>query len=316
MKRRIISILVLVLLLLSLFGCSKDDVPIVTAEYDLALTYGVFEAEKLKVLPWNSGRSESTTANRMIETEEGYYYLFDGLKMLHYADKTDLSNWVMVCNKPACFHYRLYDWGSETAEKCNAYIDGQWIIMRNGRIYHSECSGTFELPVVLKGSGDIIVSTAMDGTDKRFEYVIEEALMGSGGGTAGGRLVGDQWIQYKNEMDIHGNTDGRMFVLDVNGEREIDIPKGSQVSLYPCQYLDLWGDAYFECDTLSKTKLLRFQGEELVGIEKKYVPETGGYISGTVLRIFQKNRGYFDIDVTTGERVKVADNRIKNSTGF
>ena len=61
---------------------------------------------------------------------------------------------------------------------------------------------------------------------------------------------------------------------------------------------------------------MSLRGEELVGFDKKYVPETGGFISGTTLRIFKEDKGYFDIDVTTGKQVKVADNRIKNSTGF
>ena len=309
-------LLLSVALLLLLTGCRKDTVPTVTDNYESELVYGVFEAEKLQVLPWNSGRCEKTTANKMIETENGYYYLYDGMHLLHYADKTDLSYWALVCNKPTCYHYKRTSYGYEFDMSCNAYINGQWIIMRNGRIYHTEPSGTFELPVVLKGIGNIIVSTAMDGTDKRFEYVIEEAVMGSMGGITDGRLIGDQWIQSKSEIDLYGNTASRMFVLDADGEREIDIPKDKQISLYPSHIFYLWGDAYFECDALSKTKWLRFQGEELVGFEKKYVPDTGGYISGTTLRIFQENRGYFDIDVTTGQRVKVEDNRIKNSTGF
>lgn len=316
MKIRVVAAALLTIFLLSLWGCGKDDVPTVTDTYEAELVYGVFETEKLEVLPWNSGRCEATTANRMIETEDGYYYLCSSLNMLYYADKIDLNYWVLVCNKPACYHYKRHEWGAEKAFDCNADIDGQWIIRQNGRIYHSESSGRFELPVVIKGIGNIIVSTAMDGTDKRFEYVIEELVMGSGSGITGGRLIGDQWIQCISEMDFDGNTASRMFVLDANGEREIEIPKDKQIAVYSCYDFNLRGDAYFQCDRLSATKLLRFQGEELVGIEKKYVPETGGYISGTVLRIFKENRGYFDIDVTTGKQVKVADNQIKNSTGF
>lgn len=137
MKRKIISIVVLVLLLLSFFGCGKDDVPVVTAEYDSALTYGVFEAEKLKVLPWNSGRCESTTANALTETENGYYFVYYG--HIYYADKDNLNNWVLLCNKPACAHYEN--------PYCNAATDGAWILVKDNRLFLSQDSCYTNLPM-------------------------------------------------------------------------------------------------------------------------------------------------------------------------
>ncbi len=315
MKRRIICIVVLTLLLLSLFGCSKDEVPIVTAEYDSALTYGVFEAEKLKVLPWNSGRSESTTAHKVAEVENGYHYLHD--LYLLYADKTNLSNWVLVCGKPNCEHYK-YNKDTDyvdLVEGCHAQMDGEWIVWQDGRLYYTEYRGNFDVPIKSKGMGNLIVSVAPNGADKKFAYAIEDALILSEG-IAGGRLIGDQWIQSKSEIDIDGNTVSRMFVLDKEGEREIAIPSDTKIEIYSCYDFFLRGDPYFECNGLSSTKFLSLRREELVGFDKKYVPETGGFISGTTLRIFKENKGYFDIDVTTGKQVKVADNRLKNSTGM
>ena len=315
MKRRIISIVVLALLLLSLFGCSKDDVPIVTAEYDSALTYGVFEAEKLKVLPWNSGRSEATTAHKVAEVENGYYFLY--YPYLYYADKTDLANWTLVCGKPNCEHYKHNGNTGyvDLVEGCHAQMDGEWIVWQGGRLYYTEFRGNFEVPIKSKGMGNLIVSVAPNGADKKFVYAIEDALILSGGVTSG-RLIGDQWIQSKSEIDIDGNTVSRMFVLDKEGEREIAIPSDVKIEIYPCDYFFLYGDPYFECNGLSSTKFLSLRGDELVGFDKKYVPETGGFISSTTLRIFKENKGYFDIDVTTGKQVKVADNRLKDSTGM
>ena len=87
-KTKVLVRLLAVALLLS--GCGRNDVPIVTTEYNSSLTYGVFEADKLEVLPWDSGRSESTTAHKVAEVENGYYFLYN--LYLYYADKTDLTN--------------------------------------------------------------------------------------------------------------------------------------------------------------------------------------------------------------------------------
>ena len=303
------------LVCLMLGGCKDNTTPKVTANYESELLFGVFEAEKLKVLPWNSGRSESTTAHRVAEVESGYYFLYD--LYLYYADKTDLTNWVLVCGKPNCEHYKYNENTGyvDLMEDCYAQMDGEWIVWQDGRLYYTEYRGNFDVPIKSKGMGNLIVSVAPNGADKKFAYAIEDALILSEG-IAGGRLIGDQWIQSKSEIDVDGNTVSRMFVLDKEGEREIEIPSDAKIEIYACHDFFLCGDPYFECNGISSTKLLTIQNGELFGFDKKYVPETGGYISGTTLRIFKEDKGYFDIDVTTGKQVKVADNRLKDSTGM
>ncbi len=304
--RRILICISLAVLLLS--GCGKDDVPTVaTSDYEAELVYGVFEADKLEVLPWNSGRCESTMANAMAETENGYYFVHD--HYLYYADKTNLTNWVLVCNKPNCPHY-------ENDYLCNAKLDEDWVVLQDGRLYYAEARGEFELPIKTSGMGNLIVSTALDGTDKKLAYVIEDSLLLSAG-TAGGRFIGGQWLYMKSSANEYGNIETRLFILDENGEKEVEVPDGTTVSMYRGSDIAfLRGDPYFLCGNFSNNKFLRFQGDELVGFDMKYLPETGGFISGTTLRIFKENKGYFDIDVTTGKQVKIADNRIKNSAGF
>ena len=305
MKHSIIAWLCVAVLFLG--GCSKDDVPIVTAKYQSALSYGVFEADQLAVLPWSSGRAESTMNHTMAETENGYYIVYSNY--LYYADKADLMQWVLVCNKPNCDHYVNGGW-------CNAYNEENWVVLREDRLYFAEATGEFPIPVNSNGSGNIIVSTALDGTDKKFAYAIEDALMLSGG-TAGGHLIGNQWFYEKGEIDAWGTIESRLFVLDAEGEWEIDVPDGAVPNVeQPFVVAFLRGDAYFGCKSISNQKYLKFQDDQLVGFDKKYVPETGGYISGTTLRIFKEDKGYFDIDVTTGKQVKVAENRLKDSTGM
>lgn len=135
MKYKVIAWFCLAVLLLG--GCSKDDVPIVTAEYQSELSYGVFETEKLTVLPWNSGRCESTMANAMAETENGYYFVYYGY--IYYADKDNLSKWVLLCNKPACAHY--------DNPYCNAATDGGWVLIKDNRLIFSQDSCYTNLPM-------------------------------------------------------------------------------------------------------------------------------------------------------------------------
>lgn len=308
MGHRVLQIVALICLAaLLLTGCSKDNIPeLPEGSYESQLTYGVLEAEKLSVLPWNSGRCETTTGNTMVETEIGYYLVNNNI--IYYADKVDLSLWVPLCNLANCVHY-------DHNIACKAIMDEDWLVLKDGRLYFAETPGGQVVLPPGTGSGDVIVSTALDGTDKRIEYVIEDAMLRSEG-IAGGRMVGGKWMYRCTTFDLEGHSYTRIFVVDENGERELPTGEGGSGDLYPMHYFSLYGDPYFQCTKISQDKLLCFQGDELVGIDMKYVPDTGGFISGDTLRIFKGNRGYFDINVTTGKQVKVTGNRIKNSTGM
>ena len=304
MKHSIIAWLCVAVLFLG--GCSKDDVPIVTAEYQSALSYGVFEADQLAVLPWSSGRAESTTANAMAETENGYYFVYYGY--IYYADKDNLNNWVLMCNKPACAHYEN--------PYCNAATDGGWVLVKDNRLFFSQDSCYTNLLMEKNGVGPTVVSTALDGTDKKIACIVDATIM-STEGSYGQELLGDQWLCSATSIDTNGIKETYFFRVNADGIKEVPVPKGAGGSMYLASELTfLWGDPYFQCNMFSDKKLLRFQGDELVGFEMKYLPDTGGHISDTTLRIFKENKGYFDIDVTTGKQVKVADNRLKDSTGM
>ena len=42
----------------------------------------------------------------------------------------------------------------------------------------------------------------------------------------------------------------------------------------------------------------------------------GDYLSGSILRQFRSNNGYYDINLETGEEVRLADAQLKNSQSF
>ena len=43
------------------------------------------------------------------------------------------------------------------------------------------------------------------------------------------------------------------------------------------------------------------------------IPVWGGYLQGNVIRCFDPGKGYFDVDLLTGERTKLADAQLENS---
>lgn len=130
-----------------------------------------------KAAPPESPRSVSlqtcaeTSGLEMAETENGYYSLFDGL--LRYADKSDLTSWVPVCNKPDCEH---------TDDACPAYVRQQFFYLKDNRIYTTRspiaiASANGEhIPQSQRLSDAAVYSTALDGTDMRMEYDLSPIL--------------------------------------------------------------------------------------------------------------------------------------------
>ena len=59
--------------------------------------------------------AQSSSGLEMAETDAGYYCKADS--MLYYADRSDLTNWVLVCNEPNC---------SGDLVVCPARFDGEY----------------------------------------------------------------------------------------------------------------------------------------------------------------------------------------------
>ena len=129
------------------------------------LTYGILESDPLEVLPWNSGRCEASVNYFMAETELGYYLLFK--TYLYYADKSNLSNWTPVCNRPDCKHWKSLG--------CPAKLRST-IYVKDDRIFNVDWIDGYLYPSDMSANGLMIASMAADGTDKRGEYAVEEAI--------------------------------------------------------------------------------------------------------------------------------------------
>ena len=266
------------------------------------LTYGVWESEALPILPWNSGRLEATSRNRLAETEQGFY-CYPASK-LYYADKANIANWVPVCNKPDCDHKKNLD--------CNASMSiSNGFVAKDGRIYY--CTDGYDQIHLYpyKGNAFMLISMAADGTDKRYEYAIEELSGKYLGGMS--MLNSEWWIYYTHDIDKDGNEVRCLYYTSEEGTVLIptDHSRDNIASLNVTKY----GDPVFLCDALGSTDYCCFRriDGELVETDLSGLEHWGAYLSSNTLRQFRPNDGYYDIDLTTREEVFLAPAQLQDS---
>ena len=103
---------------------------------------------QLKVVPWNSKRCEETSNFTIAETESGWYLLHTS--WLYYADKSNPSNWVLLCNKPDCEHY----------DQCNALISTTGFLVSENSIWYT--ASKMDIPQYADSFSSDIVIVQMD----------------------------------------------------------------------------------------------------------------------------------------------------------
>ena len=302
---RFIACLCLVALLLA--GCSKQESGPGEMGSEVwkempKLTYGVLETDPLEVLSWNNGRAEATSRNLLAETELGYYFFCHGY--LYYADKANLENWVLVCNKPNCEHWDL-------TKGCNAYIMSGYFIINDNRIYFQGSTATHRYLFPYEGNGRFLVSMAADGTDVKLAYAVEDAAITAG--SVQGFLTSQFWLYLTESLDKEGSTVRRLYCVKDSGVQEIPLDPNHQGSAYID--ISLYGDNAFYCNALESSEYgcVRFVNGELEEVEMSGLDTARAYLSGNTLRCFRKNDGYYDIDVNTREEVFLAPAQLKNS---
>lgn len=313
MKRKIAFLLALVMLLSLLTGCAEETVPQLeledrseskTWETMPTFTFGQLETEKLAIVPWHDGRTESVQKNTWAETKDGYYRVSGSF--LYYADKANLDTWVPVCNQPDCSH---------KDPSCNAMIEGNTIHIKEGRLWFLSSFDNY--PQLHPGVGEIngcaIYSIAPDGTDPRLEYrndALELSFMGGGsmGMQEGSRYI----ITTLTSLDADGRTNLTVLLLTKNGAKVVLQDRGEDLrgSLF---FSPFYGDDAFYVYDISP-HLLRLVGEELIPLDVSAYEENGGYLSGNFLRQYRPGGGYYDINLETGEEVKLCDPRLEKGT--
>ncbi len=274
-----------------------------------AITYGVMEYERLNVVPWYSGRAEATSLNRMAETETGYYQSYQAT--LYYADKVDYTNWLPVCSSPDCDHISF----------CDAEVVANQFIIRNNRIIYEANTSSYPHLYSEEKNGSMLISMTKNGKDKQLEYVLEDALIPSAG-YAGSLLTADCYITWGSALESDGSLSLKAFyvteenVFQLCNEKGLEPDRAYGNFHLAARKINLRGDPYIydAVTALPEISIFRFEGEEKIKLDVTQLSSNGSYISGSILRYFMPNDGYYDRNIETGEEVRLADARLSDST--
>lgn len=271
----------------------------------------------LSIEPLETGafsRCEETSGCRMAETENGYYSEYAG-QYLYYADKTDLGNWVIVCNQPDCLH-KAEDTG------CSARI-GNAFLLRDGRIYYVDDAYKYSQS---DERGKVLASMAMDGTGRSLAYSVETYVHPEGGELSYA-IYPDHVLFSAALMGQDGTFDTQLLRVDENGSHLQFEGKrqdggfvdggGSARALYGIFGDDAVVSEYPEevqdgmCTTLYRETP---DGLEIIGDFRELgLKIQGSYLSGDTLTILEPGDGYYRINLQDGTREKLADNQLGNS---
>ena len=318
MKKMIYLLLVLVMLLVAT-GCGEETPEMIledrseskTWESMPTFTYGQLETEQLTVVPWYDGRMESVSGNTWLETKDGYYEVSGS--WLYYADKENLDLWVPVCNKPNCNHTPS-SWSYDQV-RCNAWVGGNSVWIREGRIwfeagmdYYSELN-----PDPENIRGNAIYSKALDGTDTRMEFRHDAMELSTMGGGSSGYEQGSRYsIVILNTIGADGLENLSVLLMTAQGAKIVHEQKGENLSVGH-GWSPFYGDDAFYIYAIGQD-LLRLEGEELIPMDVSAYEANGGYLSGNFLRQFRPGDGYYDVNLETGEEVKLCDPQLESST--
>ncbi len=315
MHRRLLAVLCLIALLLA--GC-QQEIPessgsSATFTVDTAPPVaGVLETAQLPILSWDSGRAACTGGYFAAETANGFFLEY--MAKLYYADKSDLSNWVVVCAKPECEH--------EVGDsRCGAHLAGAFLL-KDQRIYYmtNKGMGLEKGETMPDDVAPYIASMALDGTDKREEYLLGTpegyTRSSSGGGTA--FLMGSYALESAHYLNQSGTYDLWLTAVDEAGGFILFTDTQEEVTSHCRSWRHMghiFGDEAFGSLMMdsSFSVAFRLKDRELTSTDLSGLPWYGSYLSGNTLRVFKSGEGYYAVDLTTREEMKLAGQQLENS---
>ena len=299
--------LLLVLLLLATPGCAEPD-EADTVRSVPALTAGTMNCEQLTK---GSCVRENYIPGLLepIEIESGYY--LDWGAWLFYAEKTNLDAWYYVCNNPNCRHQ---------GSTCSAWTGSSAYLYKDNRLWF--CADRNDKPQLLK-EGLFLASMDTAGEDVRAEHVFDWENFGSEAAYSttiysGGYMIGCQVLQpdgtYRQTIYLVDLEKGTKKVFEtVVDEQPPSSPPGFGKGKL-CLSGDISIEAYWFTNDLSYTDLLCwFRDGEAVFTDVSQIPVTGGYLQENIVRCLYPGDGYYDVDLLTGEKTKLADAQLTES---
>ena len=240
-------------------------------EATVTIKTGTLQTTPLDEEEADLSRCNRTSGGFFWEIEAGFYHVFGN--KLYYADKTDLTLWVPVCSKPDCLH-RAGD------HNCGAYVQAEIMIIGD-RIYQNE---------IYSPTGEIItmISTALDGTDRRTEFVLHEADEVASGGSWAKRLVmtPKYLAAFIWGLNEEGTYDIQVYTVDRNG---VVVQKtGSHDTMSGAMFPSaIGGGEWFVSPTIDyldgtegRRILYSLQNGELISVDLTGLPYSGVYFDG------------------------------------
>ncbi len=273
-------------------GASESTAPSVTGTFP----EGPVTTVDLSTAGW-------TSWNRIIETEAGYYSTCGS--MLRYADKSDLSNWVVVCNKPDCSH----EYGTDCPANHCVFLEGD-------RLYFADDANPMEL-------GWALYSMALDSSDLRMEFLIAGAEQTSGCSitqqTAGNMLcLGFAALQNDGSVTI------RVIRVTSAGS---EIMLEAEAEDYTCQVVTFFD--YYATDAVMVESLV-YPGSEGKEYHNCRMTETewedvsradqygdeNGFLFGDYLYRYVPNDGYYVTQLSTNASKWQMDAQLKDAVAY
>lgn len=295
--KRAIMVSFLTIFFITLFGCKAPSEVEESVEYALCA---------------------ATSNYAMAETNAGFYALFFGY--LHYADKSDLTNWLPVCSKPNCTH-------DSDSPDCDAALAGGGFYLSQGRVYFCDSDSFYG------GSNHLaIVSMSANGGDRKVAHLIsfpaqEQVVQWRNCFLAGKMLL------FCSCMDQSGAFHNYAMQITPEGDQILAEGRTDNIPSFLGTVTaseDVWGDpaVLYRLDSDSGdfgTVLYRPTEDGLVAIGDTAglglgnladCDMTGAYLKGDILQVYRPNDGYYDINLATGEQTKTMDARMEDSWGW
>ncbi len=247
--------------------------------------------------------------------------------MLLYADKSDLSNWIPVCNNVACEH----DAGDIA---CNAYLGiSPFWSKGNSIYYYADAIGYHCL------DNDYIIRRNLDGTEPKPVYTSSDyESLGLASGTCAGNedgfldscvfLLEDGSWNLRIVQTGEGGAEVLYSEVFPAGSSGMELPmprirhhamsvRGDALIRSQIPLGELTAEEKANWEAFTENLYYHVHDGELLPLD---VPETcvidGSYLSGNHFFHYHVNDGFYYMDLSTGEEVKIAHAAYENGNGI
>ena len=309
--KRYLYWMTVILLLLSMAACS-EEVPKSQTYAQPAFVSGTLLTELLTAEEGNCLRTNSTANGNFLEIDAGYYF-YDG-EYLCYADKAAPESWYCVCNDPDCTH---------NAEECSAVISGGNAVWNaNGRIYFIESLDFVPQYAHINKQACGFFSMKENGTDIQLEHCFDK--FNYAGGCFMYWVFPEGYVLGGHFLMPDGSFEYAVYMYEVERGEQILYKEnrsentGGDGSFCAQHKIRLCGDLaivshVFNPEVRSLDTLCWFQDGKPVFTDISQIPAWGGYLQDNIIRCFYPGDGYYDVDLLTGERMKLADAQLEDS---